>query len=851
MRPVQDPEHGQVACMGKGEVALYAITFPVRPLTRLRMRRVLKADWAAFDLRVIESSVKLARPKVFNAPVERTWRRRSRLLGKGVTQAIHRFETTGAAGEWNSAQLDFTTNLNTRTLIVLFEDLDRPAGSSSAEACLAELSLERVRATPRQEMLLERSGANSRDTGNLGLVKRGRLLPAQRVRVAKPPYDENYEHVDALFAPAPTRLRFPLEIPDGGRLTFSYSLGNGSHLGDAASFEVSLGQGAERKVIFSEEVSIGEQGEGWHWRRAEVDLTRWAGQSVDLELATRSDGPRGFALWGNPMVDSPRRPEDPPNVVLIGIDTLRADRLSVYGYPRATSPNLDRLAADGVVFEQAISAANWTAPSFASIFTGRVPATHGLVNAETAVSSQLDTLAERLRSGGWRTHAVVYKAFLFGLGLDRGFDRWFNLPTSRRTAQTNLDKALDWLDAHREQRFFLFLHLDDPHQPFNQPHPFDLEFGDAVTHEKLGLELPISITRSGISGCPGCFRSGRPEPDFVAAAQNLYDGAIAYTDDRIGVLLDALREWGIYNDTVIAVVSDHGEVIYDRGGAWGHGATVLTDSMVRVPLVVKPAGGEQSVAGRRISTQVRTTDLLPTVLEAAGLDPGEGPDSRSLWPLVDGDEVGDRVAFVENPARSVIGVRTGRWKYVARFIPGAPVVGRLFDLEADPDELVAVGRENPEAMSRMEELLAGFLLRTRPGPFVVVTGDGEPGPWTIEVESDGELTHRTLVGLPITAGQPGIDNVPGRTGTFLALVQLEASEDVEFAVSLQRGGETLVTRKATSASFVDYRGDGFEELIQRAQPSISLLRGPSPLAAGRSTTNLDQLEDLKALGYIE
>lgn len=847
VRTVPDPEHGQVVCLGADSADRFPILISARPLVRYRVTRVLKTDWPGLDLRVVESSTKLSHART---QAGRAGRRRTladRGLGKSSAVAVHRF-TSSAGNEWAEAELGFTTNLDTRTLGFVFEQVGDPSRPINSEACLARISLERLDPDPVQELALLRGAWAPPGDRSLGLVKRGRLLPQRRLRNTRPPYDENYEVRDALFAPAPTRLRFPLTLPDEPRLTFSYGLIAGSRFGDRVEFEVIVEHRGRVASVFRQEAEIGPAGADWHWHDAVVDLAAWSGDDVILELRTRSTTPRGFGLWGNPMIDAPRLASDPPNVVLIGIDTLRADRLSAYGYERPTSPNLDRLAGEGVRFAQAISASNWTAPSFASILTGLPAASHGVVNEEFAMNQGVETLAEGLRAGGWRTHAVVYKAALYGLGLDQGFDRWFNLPTSDRTAQTNLDKALTFLDTLDERRFFLFFHLDDPHQPFNQPSPFDREFGDPAARERLGFELPISIRNSGIVGCKECSQRGRPKEDFIRAAQDLYDGAVAYTDDRIGALIEALKQRGIYEDTVIAVVADHGEVIYDRFGLWGHGALHLADEMVHVPLIIKPAGHSPH-AGRVVHTQVRTTDLAPTLLEAAGLPAEPEADSRSLWPLVAGDETGDRVAFFENPQRNVIGLRTSEWKYVVRTF-GERSYRSLWDLKRDPGELVNLAADRPAETARLDELLASFLLRTRRGPFLLVIGDGEAGAFQLVVERQGEGGMRSIVGLP---AQPVVGpddrSFPG-VGRVLALVRLDLAADHTARASLVSAGSTVSSVAARGGDIEPYEPDSWARLV--SSPGVYLLRGAELDGATRigPPANVDQVEDLRALGYI-
>ena len=858
----------RVVCVGSDADEVFSIAIPARSLTRYRLSRRLKTDWAGFDLRIVESSMKVprqsGRAQGLAGRSQRAHQTIRSLVAKAATLAVHRFPPA-EAGRWSEAQVDFVTSLDTRTLVVGFERVGDASRPLNAGACFAEVVVERFEPDVEQDLNLVRSAwLRSDDTGYdaveagedavLGLVKRGRLLPMRRLKASQPPYDENYGVRDALFAPAPTRLRFALTLPLAPRFSFAYGLAAGSRIGDEVEFEVSVERQGMSESVFRRTATIGRGGRGWHWQEAKVDLARWEGETVVLELRTTSSTPRGFGLWADPVIDAPRARADPPNVILIGVDTLRADRLSAYGHDRPTSPNLDRLAADGVRFARAISASNWTAPSFASIFTGLPAASHGVVNEEFEMAGVVETLAERLQSAGWRTHAVAYKAALFGLGLDQGFDRWLNLPTSNRTAQTNLDKALAVLERDGDRRFFLFLHLDDPHQPFNQPAPFDRTFADPEARRHLDFELPISIRNAAVGGCERCMANGRPTPEFVAEAQALYDAAVAYTDDRIGALIDDLHRRGLYDDTVIAVVADHGEVLYDRFGLWGHGAVHLADEMVHVPLIIKPAG-EPRGRGEVVEAQVRTTDLVPTLLESVGLSGGEGPDAESLWPLIDGGDpearvVAKQVAFFENPQRDVVGLRTPQWKYVLR-THGGRTYAQLYDLLADPGESDNLAGGRPETVARLNEVLARFLLRTREGPFLLVVDDGNPGTRRLGIAGVEPSEQRSLLGLlPAPAGDSRDLSVAGG-GKVLALLQLDLAAGRTVEATLSTGGRPLFEVEVEGADVARYDPAHWERLL--ATPGIYLLRGPEQAGAKRvgRPTNVDQVEDLRALGYID
>jgi arylsulfatase A-like enzyme len=473
--------------------------------------------------------------------------------------------------------------------------------------------------------------------------------------------------------------------------------------------------------LFAAEIALGPDAGSWHWHAAEVDLARFAGGRLRLTLSTRAPASsRGYALWGHPVIDAPRAAGDPPNVIWIAVDTLRADRLSSYGHSDSTSPHLDALAADGIRFHDAISTAHWTRPAFASLFTGKTPARHGVLRPLLPLAAEHTTLAERFRAGGWITHAVLYKPYLYADGHDQGFDSWFNVPQIATFAEQNLRKALIWLQRNGDRRFFLFLHFDDPHQPLTQPPAF-IAAADRTEMRALGLRLPVQVEddhvalRDARSGSVvRCERCAAETARFRRLARRLYDDEVSFVDDRIGALIAYLKQRGLYDDALIAFVSDHGETLWDHDEIYGHsGEAGLYDELIRVPLILKPPAGLGLPRGAVVRTQVRAFDLMPTLLELAGLAPEEGLDARSLVPLLrdgDGAEAEGRVAFSQSK-RGAVAVRHAGFKFVSELSPPRE---RLFDLGADPGERNDVAAAHPEVVAAMRRRAAAY--RGQQGP---------------------------------------------------------------------------------------------------------------------------------------
>jgi arylsulfatase A-like enzyme/Tfp pilus assembly protein PilF len=345
------------------------------------------------------------------------------------------------------------------------------------------------------------------------------------------------------------------------------------------------------------------------------------------------------------------------NLLLVTIDTLRADRLGCYGYSQIETPNLDKVARQGVLFESAVAPTPLTAPSHASMMTGVYPTVHKVRNTGGFVlSPSQPKLAKILQDQGWDTAAYVGSSVLKGrFGFNQGFAVYDDeMPASKsgsaqeepeRRAGEVVDRAVKWLDTQSGKPFFLWVHVYDPHIPYDPPDPFREKYRD------------------------------RP-----------YDGEIAYTDQQLGRLFDAVARKSPSEKTLIAVLSDHGES-FSEHGEYTHGV-FLYDSTLRIAFLM--AGGGIP-AGVRVKQQARTIDLLPTVLELMGSKAPPGIQGTSLAPAFRGKEVPTAYAYAETlfPKfnmgwAELRAMRTNRWKYVRAPKP------ELYDLAQDPAETINV-----------------------------------------------------------------------------------------------------------------------------------------------------------------
>jgi arylsulfatase A-like enzyme len=402
------------------------------------------------------------------------------------------------------------------------------------------------------------------------------------------------------------------------------------------------------------------------------------------------------------------------NVLLLTIDSLRADHLGCYGYGPPTSPRIDAFAAQAALFRHAYATTPWTLPSHVSILTGLNADVHGVDTDKAILSDKAVTLAEALHQHGYWTGAVVCAPLLRRrYGLDQGFDVYdiglmgANYRRARlvKVAAGVTDKALHYIDDHEAQPFFLWLHYWDPHYDYNPAQQY-VDLFDPDYHGRIdGLDIQ---NRTDIA-------PGMDERDLRHLIA-LYDGEIRYTDDAVGALLDGLHKRGLMQNTMIVLVADHGEEFLDHGGT-GHTWTCY-EELMRVPLVIRVPWIKP--AAQAFDQQVSQIDILPTVLAALSIDYDKSSvQGRSLMELIaHGAPLGGRALLMETRAgRLQPRGKIGRWTAVLtsrgikyhRYLRDE-AVEMMFDLAGDPREQSDLsGRRPDEAseLSRQLQLLRG------------------------------------------------------------------------------------------------------------------------------------------------
>ena len=395
-------------------------------------------------------------------------------------------------------------------------------------------------------------------------------------------------------------------------------------------------------------------------------------------------------------------PEDRPNIVLISIDSLRPDRLGIYGHDRDTSPNIDRFASEAVVFDSAFSTTSWTLPSHVSMLTGLYPEVHGVARGKQRVGDSAVLASEMLREEGYQALAVVAGPYLRSrFGFNQGWDDYDDYTISVRGKRATTGgpftprqhrRIVEMLDGRDSRPLFLFLHYWDVHYDYNPPEPWASMFDPDY---EGSLDVGLYTSNEGIH--PGM---DRRDLEHLLA---LYDGEVAYTDHWIGELFNELRQRQLFDESIIIVTSDHGDEFFEHGHK-GHRVN-LYNSTLQIPLIVRFP--QARWGGERVSVPVSLVDLVPTLLAWLSVDPPTVINGRSLIPLLD-PQTGDatRVVFADLVSEQKTMI-SGNWKLLVG--PRGADATELYDLAEDPNERNDRSLDEPERTEDMVDTLQLWL----------------------------------------------------------------------------------------------------------------------------------------------
>lgn len=423
------------------------------------------------------------------------------------------------------------------------------------------------------------------------------------------------------------------------------------------------------------------------------------------------------------------------NIVFVSLDTLRASRLGCYGYEKPTSPHLDRIAAQGALFERAYATDIPTEVAHTGIFTGKVGLRSGVVSHGSTLAQlpkKEPWLPAMLKNQGYTT-AAVDNLYQLKEWFARGFTYYINSSGKQRhiDGRTVNGLAFPWIREHKHEPFFLFLHYWDPHTPYLPPQHYAKLFYEAGRdpYDRANTSMEAAYNHAAYP----FFKHHHYEklgPVTDAAYVNaLYDAEIRYLDDRLRELDELLVQEGLYDDTLLVLFGDHGESLTEHDIYWDHCG--LYEPTVRVPIVMRWPG--RIPAGRRVAGLVQHQDLMPTILEAAGIETPSALDGRSLWPSLKGEEDGtrDAVYLSECAWQASRGIVTRDYKFIrtADAGPFRRPPRELYDLRADPDETVNAAEQKPAVADELERQLdrwAQEMLAGRTDPMMVQLEAGLP-----------------------------------------------------------------------------------------------------------------------------
>lgn len=638
----------------------------------------------------------------------------------------------------------------------------------------------------------------------------------------------------------------------------------------SARFVATLDSENEKGVLLIDQtMTPGKDESQRHWLPFKADLSRYAGQKIQIHFTVSGLGDQrpAPACWGDPVIYGGEKSVGMP-LILISCDTLRADHLSCYGYFRETTPHLDAFAKDAVLFENAISPETWTLPSHATMFTGLYPKHHGVTPNANLAEATL-TLPEALRDNGYLCGGYI--GFTFWLYPWRGFSHGFdvyNTPAWRfRSVQDTHQLAYAWLDLHETSNFFLFLHNFDVHSkpakqydglPYGPDDPsflhFSKEFANPPTFQRPDREL-VDAEAFLTAANEGKVTLTQEEIDYCKA---LYDDSLRMVDASIGELFQKLKDRDLYERALIIVTADHGEEFGEHGN-FGHGN--VYEPALRIPMIIKFPNGQ--FAGTRYKPVTELVDIMPTMLDAAGLPIPDGLDGKSLLRVLSQTEPESDAGYAQRFTHKT--VRESEWKLIRT----RPDSYELYNVALDPGEKNNLAEQHPEHVERMRPPLEDFFKVNPEGwHFAFVMPKTEWRGWlTISTEDPIEsaelLGGRDVAAMTITERGVSINLARFDSGAKDELVLRTVGTTGRISVSLTAQSTFAVALGDQPVA----SGDAFKVVLD---PTAKPYPQPEPDAAANDGAQFriwyvpqtgtrsaaqqlspEAQEELKALGYTE
>jgi arylsulfatase len=701
---------------------------------------------------------------------------------------------------------------------------------------------------------------------------RAQPSPARRAEAATAAFKVDLDHEvrDVLVVPEAGRLTRTIEVADAARLEFGLGL-LGPRADVALRVEAQAADREERVTLLDERVAAPAGGSAWIDRT--VELARFAGERVELAIAVEplggADRARAVPVLAHPTVVAPGR-RRPPSIVLVSLDTLRADHLELYGYERATAPALAAWAKRrATVFERVVAPSGWTLPSHFSLFTGlaayRHPANYNSIALD---ESAYELLAESLWRAGYRTVAVTGGGFVHPVyGFATGFERyryWAGETGRESELEANLERALRTLESAGDRPLFFFFHTYEIHAP----NPLRGPFAGAAEAGAGGLSVNSANNppraEEGFLGTHHLVLDGpdgtrrKLQASERQLAIDAYDAAIRFTDERLARLLERMERNDRLSDAVVAIVSDHGEFLGEEGRG-GH-AGIAAENLF-VPLLLATG---RARTPERVSTQVGLIDLHATLVELAGLAPDPALDARSLAPLLEAGSGPDRTvtAYAASTNFGLARYFPDRRKLEWRNSPWRPLYGETVWFEAADlaERRLAGAPGDPRGERRVRELVRDYE-RAVPGLRIDVRSRAAR-PLALRLWSDlvdpVALKVRELSGTPLDWRDIRFLEIPLAAGARARLV-------AERVVEGRLGMRAELIDSACSATAVRTLSIAISEIdrlgrIELPAPecppgsgagAVELeLRLVGPPAKGELVPPEALADDLRALGYL-
>jgi arylsulfatase A-like enzyme len=527
-----------------------------------------------------------------------------------------------------------------------------------------------------------------------------------------------------LFEHPLSQVTFPaMPIYQNGRLEFGVGMHQDAwdRTDDGVLFFVeALDQAGNTHRLYQRQVDPHHHLEDRRWFDESVDLSPFAGQSLQFIFRTEPgrNNQYDWAAWSTPRFVSWEERTGPlidrPNILFITVDTCRVDHLSCYGYPRQTTPTLDRIAREGIRFTGAYSQSEITLPSHSTMLTGLYPRTHGAIENGTVLAAEITRLPELLKAQGYRTVGVP-SAYLLGppLGIEQGFTDFYQCRSVRRPGDEATDTALEWLVKQRQEPFFLWVHYFDAHAPYLPTGPYNVLYSASGSYAPY--HLPASAVQMPVNW-RGWYKEDWPPPyNDIAEIITQYDGGIRFVDIQVGRLLSWLEENGLTDNTMVILTGDHGEGFGEHGVTFEHFGT--HEEMLHVPLIISYP--PRLPMERVVTDLVGHVDLAPTILDLLGLAIPKDMQGTSLLPLIEQRSwPGHEGIFSQQRGGRALSIRTTGWRLIMQLATDTtwplyqqqPGQAELYDVQADSKEAQNLWPAKSNAAQTAERKLGGLIL---------------------------------------------------------------------------------------------------------------------------------------------